>query len=102
MEFKQETEQIHEQELTILRVLERLHDLPADPKKTILTNQDVDKDGIKYISHDNTESKRVAPDGLLRVPESDLDLLDLGRLTGASIDIFVRGLGVDSPTPKIS
>ena len=56
VEFKPEVEQTHEQELTNLRVLEWLHDLPADPKETILTIQDVDKDGIKYVSHDNTES----------------------------------------------
>ena len=32
VEFGPETEQIHEPELTNLRVLEWLHDLPADPK----------------------------------------------------------------------
>ena len=89
-----EAEQTHEQELTNLRVLEWLHDLPTDPKETILTIQDVDKDGIKYISHDNTESNWVAPDGPLRVPQSNLDLLDFGRSTGTSMDIFVRGLGI--------
>ena len=36
-EFKPEVEQTHEQEITNLRVLEWLHDLPADPKETILT-----------------------------------------------------------------
>ena len=50
VEFEPEAEQTHEQELTKLRVLEWLHDLPTDPKETILTIQDVDKDGIKYIS----------------------------------------------------
>ena len=59
-----------------------------------MTIQDVDKDGIKYVSHDNTESNWVAPDGPLRVPESNLDLLDFGRSTGTSMDIFVRGVGV--------
>ena len=75
-------------------MLEWLHDLPADPKETILTIQDVDKDGIKYDSHDNTESNWVDPDGPLRVPESNLDLLDFGRSTGTSMDIFLRGVGV--------
>ena len=69
-----------EQELTKLPVLEWLHDLPADPKETILTIQDVDQNS-KYVSHNNTESNWVAPDGPLRVPESNLDLLDLGRST---------------------
>ena len=78
VEFEPEVEQSHEQELTNLRMLEWLHDLPADPRETILTIQDVDKDGIKYVSHDNTESNWVAPDGPLRVPQSYLDLLDFG------------------------
>ena len=47
VEFEPEAEQTHEQELTNLRVLEWLHYLPTDPKKTILTIQDVDRDGIK-------------------------------------------------------
>ena len=93
-EFEPEAEQTHEQELTNLRVLEWLHDLPTNPKETILTIQDVDKDGIKYVSHDNTESNWVAPDGPLRVPQSNLGLLDFGRSTGTSMDIFVRGVGV--------
>ena len=94
VEIEPEVEQTHEQELTNLRVLEWLHDLPADPKKTILTIQDVDKDGIKYVSHDKTESNWVAPVGPLRVPKSNLDLLDFGRSTGTSMDIFVRGVGI--------
>ena len=94
VEFEPEAEQTHEQELTNLRVLEWLHDLPTDPKETILTIQDVDRDGIKYVSHDNTESNWVAPDGPLRVPQSNLNLLDFGRSTGTSTDIFVRGVGV--------
>ena len=89
-----EVDQVHEQEVTNLRVLEWLHDLPTDPKETILKIQGVDKDGIKHVSYDNTESNWVAPDGPLRVPQSNLDLLDLGRSTGTSMDIFVRGVGV--------
>ena len=56
VEFEPEAEQTHEQELTNLRVLEWLLNLPADRKETILRIQDVDKDGIKYVSRDNTES----------------------------------------------
>ena len=77
-----------------MRVLEWLHGLPADPKETILTIQDVDKDGINYVSHDNTESNWVAPDAPLRVSKSNLDLLDFWRSTGTAMDIFVRGVGV--------
>ena len=75
-------------------MLEWLHDLPADPKETILTIYDVDQNSIKYISHDNTEFNWVPPDGPLRAPESNHDLLDLGRSMGTSMDLFVRGEGV--------
>ena len=92
VEFEPEVDQTHEQELRVLEWLH--HDLKTDPKETILTIQNVDKDGIKYISNDNTESNWVAPDGPLRVPQSNLDLLDFGRSTGTSMDIFVRGVGV--------
>ena len=94
VEFEPEVEQTHEQEFTILRVLEWLHDLPADPKEAILTIQDVDKDGIKYVSQENTKSNWVAPDGPLRVPQFNLDLLDFGQSKGTSMDIFVRGVEV--------
>ena len=43
VEFKPEVEQTHEQELTNLRVLEWLHDLPADPNETILMIQDTSR-----------------------------------------------------------
>ena len=82
VEFEPEADQTRKQELTNLRVLEWLHDLPADPRETILTIQDVDEDGIKNVSHGNTESNWVAPDGPLRVPQSSLDLLDFGRSSG--------------------
>ena len=94
VEFEPEAEQTHEQELTNLRTLEWLHDLPPDSKETILTIQDVDKNGVKYDSHDNTESKWIAPDGPLRVPQSNLDLLVFEQSTGTSMDVFVRGVGV--------
>ena len=94
VEFEPEVEQTHEQKLMNLRLHEWLHDLPADQKGTILTIRDVDKNDIKYVSHDNAESNWVAPDGPLRVPESNLDLLDFERSTGTSLDIFVRGVGV--------
>ena len=81
-------------------MLEWLHDPPADPKEAILTIQDVDKDGIKYFSHDKTESNWVAPDGPLRVPQSNLDLLDFEQSTGTSMDIFVPGVGVGLPETK--
>ena len=94
VEFEPEVEQVHEKELTNLRVLEWLHDLPANPKQIVLTIQDVDQTGIKYISHDNNESKWVNPDNPLPVPEFNLALLDSARPTGTSMVIFVRAVGV--------
>ena len=82
VELEPETEQMHQQEMTNLRVLEWLIDLPANPKDTILTIQGVNQNSIKYISHDNTECNWVAPDGPLRVPDSNFDLFDFGRSTG--------------------
>ena len=64
VEFEPEVEQTHEEELTNLRVLERRtnNDLPAESKETILRIQDVDKDGIKYVSHD-----KPSPTGSLQM-----------------------------------
>ena len=56
VDFEPEMEQMLEQELTNLRVLEWLHDLPADRKETTLTIQVVNKNSIKHISHDNTDN----------------------------------------------
>ena len=82
MEFEHEIEESHKQDLTNLRVLERLIDLSA--KEKIPKIQEVDQSSITYISHDNTESNWVAPDGPLYIPESNFDLLD----------VFDRGVGV--------
>ena len=84
----------NEHELTNLRVLQWLHDLTADLKETILTSQDIYQTSFNYISHDNTVSNWITPDGPLCVPESNLDLLDPGQSKKTSIDIFVRGLVV--------
>ena len=85
MEFKREEEQMHEQELKTFRVLEWLYDIPADPKETIMTIQEVDQSSIKYISLDNTESNWIAPDGPLCASESNIRSVD---------GWFVRVVGV--------
>ena len=93
VEFEPEVEQTHEQEITNLRVLEWLHDLPADPKETILTIKDVDKDGIKYVSRDNTQSSWVASDGPLRVPESKPRSAGFWAINGDVDGYFCPGSG---------
>ena len=102
VEFEPESEQMHDRELTILRVLEALHDLPADPKETILTIQGVDQKSIKYISHDNTESNCVAPDGPLHVPESNLILRNFGRSTWTHTEnLIIKKLNSDRETGEL-
>ena len=58
VESEPETEQMHDQELTNLRVLERLHDLPADPKETILTIQ-----GSTKIASNISVTTKLNPTG---------------------------------------
>ena len=82
VEFEPEVEQMHEKELSNLRVLDWLR-----------TIQDIDQTSINYISYDNTESNWVAPDGPLQVPASNLDLLKSGRSTGTSMGYFCPGSG---------
>ena len=55
VEFEPEKKQLHEEKLTILRVLEWLQDQPADRMETFVMIQDVDQPSIKNINHDNTE-----------------------------------------------
>ena len=99
MEVEPEAD-LYEHELTSLRVLDWLHDLPADPKEKNLRIQDVDQTSSKYISHDNTESNWIAPDGPSCFSESNFDLLDPGQSTGTSMNIFVRGVRVGLNHPE--
>ena len=94
IKFEPKAVQLHEDELTNLQLLEWLHDLPADPKETILTIQYVDQTSIKHISHDKTEYNWIAPDGPSCVSESNLDIIHRGRSKGTSMNVFVRGVGV--------
>ena len=84
---------MHENDLTNLRVLEWHYNLTANPKETLLVIQEVGQISIDYISHDNTESNWVAPNGPSRGPEFNHDLIDSGRLTCTSMVNFVRGVG---------
>ena len=48
VEFDDEPQQSHEQELTNLRVLEWLNEMTSDPKETSVMVQDVDRESMKY------------------------------------------------------
>ena len=48
VEFDDEPQQSHEQELANLRVLEWLNEMTSDPKETSVMVQDVDRESMKY------------------------------------------------------
>ena len=94
VEFDDEQQQSYEQDLTNLRVLEWLNEMTSDPKETSVTIQDVDRESIKYMKTEREDPSWAAQEGRLFIPASNLDLIPGMRLTGTSMDIFVRGVGV--------
>ena len=75
MEFEDEQQQSHEQELNNLRFLEWLNKLTSDPKKTSVTTQDIDREGVKYIKNDKDNPSWAAKEGTLFIPASNLNLI---------------------------
>ena len=94
VEFDDEQQQSYEQELTNLRVLEWLNEMTSDPKETSVTIQVVDRESMKYSKTEREDPSWAAQEGRLLIPASNLDLIPGMRLTGTSMDIFVRGVGV--------
>ena len=94
VEFDDEQQQSYEQDLTNLRVLEWLNEMTSDPEETSITIQDVDRESMKYIKTERDDPSWAAQEGRLLIPASNLDLIPGLRLTGTSMDIFVRGVGV--------
>ena len=92
--FDDEQQQSYEQDLTNLRVLERLNEMTSHPMETSVTIQDVDRESMKYIKTERDDPSWAAQEGQLLIPASNLDLISLMRSTGTSMDIFVRGVGV--------
>ena len=80
VEFDDEQQQPHEQELTNLRVLEWLNEMTSDPKETTVTIQDVDRESKKYRKTRNTVV--TGQEGQLLVPASNFDLISGMRSTG--------------------
>ena len=68
--------------------------MTSDPKETSVTIQDVDRESIKYMKTEQEDPSWAAQEGRLLIPASNLNLIPGMRLTGTSIDIFVRGVGV--------
>ena len=94
VEFDDEQQQSHEQDLTNLRVLEWLNETTSDLEETSVTIQDVDRESMKYIENERDDPSWAAQEGRLLIPASNLDLIPAMRSTGTSMDIFVRGVGV--------
>ena len=93
--FDDEQQQSYEQDLTNLRVLEWLNEMTSDPKETSVTIQDVDRESIKYMRTEREDPSWAAQEGRILIPASNLDLIPGMRSTGTSLDIFVRGVGVE-------
>ena len=94
VEFDDEQQQSYEQDLTNLRVLERLNEMTSDPKETSVTIQDVDRESMKYMKTEREDPSWAAQEGQLLILASNFDLISGMRSTGTSMDIFVRGAGV--------
>ena len=94
VEFDDEQQQSYVQELTNMRVLECLNEMTSDPKETNVTIQDVDRESMKYRKTEREDPSWAAQEGRLLIQASNLDLISGMRLTGTSMDIFVRGVGV--------
>ena len=94
VEFDDEQQQSYEQELTNLSVLEWLNKMMSDPKETSVTIQDEDCESKKYIKSETDDPSWAAQEGQLLIPASNLDLISGMRSTDASMDLFVRGVGV--------
>ena len=94
VEFDDEQQQSYKQDLTNLRVLERLNEMTSDPKETSVTIQDVDRESMKYIKTEMDDPSWAYQEGQLLIPASNLDLISGMRSTGTSMDIFLRVVGV--------
>ena len=80
--------------MTNLRDLEWLNEMTSVPKETSVTIQDVDRESMKnIIKTERDDPSWAAQEGQLLIPASSLDLISGMRSTGASMDIFVRGVG---------
>ena len=63
LEFDDEQQQSHEQELTNLRVLEWLNEMTSDPKETSVTSQDVDRESLKNRKTEREDPSWAAQEG---------------------------------------
>ena len=77
--------------------------MTSDPKETSVTIQDVDRESMKYVRNDRDNPSWSAHESQFIIPASNLNLISVMRSTGTSMDIFVRGVGVElAHTEKLS
>ena len=69
--------------------------MTSDPKESSGTIQNVDRGSMKYIKTEKDDPFWAAQEGQLPIPASNLDLISGMRSTGTSMDIFVRGMGIE-------
>ena len=60
VEFDDKQQQSYEQDLTNLRVLERLNEMTSDPKETSVKIQDVDRESMKYTKTERDDPSWAA------------------------------------------
>ena len=94
VEFDDDHQQSYEQDLTNLRVVERLNEMTSDPKETSVTIQGVDRGSMRHAKIERNDPSWATHEGSLLIPASKLALISGMRSTGMSMDIFVRGVGV--------
>ena len=70
--FDDEQKQSYKQDLTNLRVLDRLNEMTSDPKEPSVTIQDVDRESMKYMKTEREDPSWAAQEGrlLIRLPIS--------------------------------
>ena len=83
VEFGDEKQESYEQDLTNLRVMEWLNEMTSDPKETIVTFQDEDRESMKYMKTEQDDPSWAAQEGQLLIPGSNLDLISGMRSTGS-------------------
>ena len=97
VEFDDEQQQSYEQDLTKLRVLERLNELTSDPMETSVTIQEVDRESMKYIKTERDDPSWAAQERQLLIPASNLDLISGMQSTGTSMDFLSGEWGWANP-----
>ena len=80
--------------MTNQRVLELLNEMMSGTKETSITIQDIGRESMKNMKTEREDPSWDAQEGRIFIPASNLGLIPGMRLTGTSMDIFFRKVGV--------